>query len=84
MEIILVGQNLCGYIYIVIWENKKSISYKIKNCIRNKKNQDFLMRFFFINFFIYAWQTVSVDTMLWLPHKKIIICHYEITQIYMN
>lgn len=25
------------------------------------------MRFFF---FIYAWQTVSVDTMLWLPHKK--------------
>lgn len=47
MEIIVVGQNVCGYIYIFIWEKKNQFQTKYKIVFAIKKNQDFLMRFFF-------------------------------------
>lgn len=52
MEIIVVGQNLCGYIYIVIWEKKNQFQTKYKIVFAIKKNQDFLMRFFFFLFML--------------------------------
>lgn len=80
---LLLQAKMCVGIFIQLYMGKKNqfqTKYKIVFAI--KKNQDFLMRFFFFLFMLGRpfpqIQCSGYHT------KKIIICHYEITQIYIN